>query len=181
MNKAGATIDVSMSQHSRPRRIEIEKVLPKVAELAEQNVERNAAGVDAQVTGSSRLAFGARAARRGDPDRLGGLLGILNIARPMRRIGQVLLALAGGDKTVMIPYAARGDEVGEVARAAQTFKDNLLRMEALEAEQKQAELRAVAERRADMHKLADGFEAAVGSIVQTVSTRPANCSAPPAR
>ncbi len=100
----------------------------------------------------------------------------------MRRIGQVLLALARGDKTVAIPYAARGDEVGEVARAAQTFKDNLLRMEALEAEQKQAELRAVAERRADMHKLADGFEAAVGfDRAVGFGLGPANCSAPPAR
>ena len=168
MHKAGATIDISMSQHSRPRRIEIEKVLPAVAALAEQNVERSAAGVEAQVTGSSRLALGL------------GLLvvailigsavfSVFNIARPMRRIGQVLLALAGGDKGIGIPYAARGDEVGDVARAAQTFKDSLLRMETLEAEQKQAELRTVAERRADMHKLADGFEAAVGSIVQTVS------------
>ena len=97
------------------------------------------------------------------------LFSTLTIGRPIRRIAAVLLQLARGDKTVVIPYAARGDEVGEAARAAQTFKDNLLRMEALEAEQKQAELRAIAERKADMHKLADSFEAAVGSIVQTVS------------
>ncbi|HVY58092.1 MAG TPA: HAMP domain-containing protein, partial [Xanthobacteraceae bacterium] len=52
---------------------------------------------------------------------------MFNIAKPIRRIGEVLLALAQGDKGVEIPYAGRGDEVGDAARAARTFKDNLLR------------------------------------------------------
>src|SRR5262249_2660426 len=93
----------------------------------------------------------------------------LSIARPIRRIAQVLLALADGRK-VEIPYAGRADEVGEAARAAQTFKDNLGRMEALEGEQKETAARAAEQRKTDMRMLADGFESAVGKIVGSVTS-----------
>ena len=92
-----------------------------------------------------------------------------NIARPIRRIGDVLLALANGDKTVEIPYAHRTDEVGDTARAAQTFKEQLARMEQLEAEQRETERRG-ARRKADMHQSGRRFEAAIGEILNTVSS-----------
>ncbi len=91
------------------------------------------------------------------------------VGRPIQQIGVVLTQLARGDKTVHIPYADRQDEVGSAARAAQTFKDNLLRMERLEAEQREGEARAVAERKREMDKFADDFHAAIGTIVDTVS------------
>jgi methyl-accepting chemotaxis protein len=69
-----------------------------------------------------------------------------------------------------VPYAERGDEVGDNARAAKTFKEKLIQIEALEAEQKQAEQRAVAQRKTDMLRLADQFQGTVGGIVDTVST-----------
>ena len=57
-----------------------------------------------------------------------------NIAKPIHRIGEVLMALAHGDKSVEIPYTERADEIGDNARAAQTFRDNISRVDALEAE-----------------------------------------------
>jgi methyl-accepting chemotaxis protein len=98
------------------------------------------------------------------------LFSVLTIARPIRRIGEVLLELAGGNKAVAIPYIQRGDEVGDNARAAHTFKDNLIRIEQMEAEQKNLEAAAIAQRKMEMIKLADAFQAAVGGIVDTVST-----------
>ena len=92
----------------------------------------------------------------------------LEIGRPIRRIGEVLMELANGNKLVVIPYASRGDEVGDTARAAKTFKDNLVRMERLEAQQKAVEERATAERKSTMHMLANEFEGAVGGIVGAV-------------
>jgi hypothetical protein len=62
------------------------------------------------------------------------------------------------------------DEVGEVAKAADVFKENGLAKIRIEAEQKEAEKRSATQRRADMLKLADSFETAVGEIVQTVSS-----------
>ncbi len=91
--------------------------------------------------------------------------GALAIARPMRTMAQVLTALTR-DRSVDVPYTARGDEVGANARAAQTFKENLIRMEQMEAEQKEAEKLSAEERRVSMQKLTDEFEAAIGGIVK---------------
>jgi methyl-accepting chemotaxis protein len=70
---------------------------------------------------------------------------------------------------VTIPSTDRGDEIGVMARATASFRDNLVRMKTMESEQKEKEIRLISERKAEMHKLADSFEAAVGNIVRTVS------------
>jgi methyl-accepting chemotaxis protein len=97
------------------------------------------------------------------------LFSVLTIARPIRRIGDVLLELAHGNKAVDVPFATRGDEVGDAARAAKTFKENLIRIEQMEVAQKSLEVTAAAARKAEMVKLADAFQLAVGNIVDTVS------------
>jgi methyl-accepting chemotaxis protein len=97
------------------------------------------------------------------------LFSVLSIARPIRRIGDVLLQLAGGNKAVDIPYTARGDEVGDNARAARTFRDNLIRIERMEAAQKDQEAAAAAQRKQEMIRLAGAFEDAVGGIINSVS------------
>ena len=94
----------------------------------------------------------------------------LAIGRPIRRIGEVLMQLAGGDKTVRIPYTQRSDEIGDTARAADVFRSNMIRMEQIEAEQNLAEQRLRTEQKAEMRQLADTFEATVGGIVNTVSS-----------
>jgi methyl-accepting chemotaxis protein len=97
------------------------------------------------------------------------VFGNLMIARPIHRIATVLMDLAHGDKTVVVPYADRGDEVGDAAKAADKFKANLIRMDQIAAEQKAAESQAEAEKRQALLTLADNFEAAIGGIIRTVS------------
>jgi methyl-accepting chemotaxis protein len=104
---------------------------------------------------------------------LGGLLAWAisqNIAQPIRTIAAMLMELAKGNKDVEIPYADRRDEVGENAAAARVFKDNLVRMEQMEAEKKDAERIVAEQRKADLHRLADEFQSAVGGIVDTVAS-----------
>ena len=97
--------------------------------------------------------------------------GILSIGRPIHTIAGVLLQLANGQRDIDIPFTGRGDEVGDAARAARTFRDNLVRLEKLEAEQKQTADRIVVERKEMVRELADDFEKAVGNIVGTVVGR----------
>src|ERR1700688_3993170 len=86
---------------------------------------------------------GAERARVGQIDLGMGLLviavlagvavfGALAIGRPIRRIGELLIELAHGNKDVEVPYTGRAAEVGDNARAAQTFKEKLIRIEQLE-------------------------------------------------
>lgn len=77
--------------------------------------------------------------------------------------------LAQNDMTIDIPFSNRRDEVGEMAKAVQVFKDNAIRVSKLE--QKEAEDRQAEQRKAETMKLAvASFEDAVGEIVQTVSS-----------
>jgi len=91
------------------------------------------------------------------------------ITRPLRRMTGTMNDLAGGKLDVEVPGIGRHDEIGEMANAVEVFKSNAVARGALEAEQKQAETRAVARRQADMRKMADDFEGAIGAIIQTVS------------
>ena len=94
----------------------------------------------------------------------------LGISRPIGKISNILNALANGNKAVEIPYTDRGDEIGDNARAAMTFKDNLLRIERMEAEHKENESRMAAELEAEKEKALGEFGAAVGGIVNAATT-----------
>jgi methyl-accepting chemotaxis protein len=98
------------------------------------------------------------------------VFGALAISRPIHRIGTVLLQLAAGNKDVTVPYLERRDEVGANARAAQTFKEKLIRVEQLEAAERENARRATEQRKADMHALAGAFETTVASVVRSVSS-----------
>jgi methyl-accepting chemotaxis protein len=98
------------------------------------------------------------------------VFGALAISRPINRIGGVLLQLAAGNKNVEVPYTARHDEVGDAARGALAFKQKLIRIEELEAAEKETAQRSADQRRADMQALAGAFEETVASIVRSVSS-----------
>jgi methyl-accepting chemotaxis protein len=93
------------------------------------------------------------------------------IARPMRALSVSMEELAGGNFAVVLPGLGRKDELGAVAGAVEKFKvvsEQKSRAEA-EAKIKQDQI-AAQQRKADMVRLADSFEAAVGEIVETVSS-----------
>ena len=96
---------------------------------------------------------------------------IFTIARPMRALSVSMEELAGGNFAVVLPGLGRKDEVGDVAGAVEKFKvvsEKKARDEA-EAKIKQDQI-AAQQRKAEMMKLADEFEGAVGEIVETVSS-----------
>jgi len=101
---------------------------------------------------------------------LGFVIGQYGIAKPIRMIVGVLQELASGRYQVEITGLDRKDEVGAVAKTAEVFRENGLAKIRMEAEQKEAESRAAAQRRQDMLQLADQFESAVGEVIETVSS-----------
>ncbi len=93
------------------------------------------------------------------------------IGRPMRSLSKAMEELAGGNFSVVLPGLGRKDELGQVAGAVEKFKvvsEQKARDEA-EAKHRQDEI-AAQQRKAEMVKLADQFEGAVGEIVETVSS-----------
>ena len=93
------------------------------------------------------------------------------IIKPLSGLTSGMKELAGGNFGVVLPGLDRKDEVGDMAQAVETFK-----VKAAEKARDEAESRtrqdqiAASERKSEMIRLADTFEAAVGEIVETVSS-----------
>jgi methyl-accepting chemotaxis protein len=101
----------------------------------------------------------------------GGLFGVgLGVIRPMTRMTGVMTRLAGGTVEIEIPSMNRGDEVGAMARAVQIFRESAQQVKAMESAQAGLKLKAEEDRKAAMSRVADGFEQAIGKIVEAVST-----------
>ncbi len=104
-----------------------------------------------------------------------GLLIAFFIARgiigPLSGLTSGMKELAGGNFGVVLPGLDRKDEVGDMAQAVETFKVKAAEKAREEAEVKvKQDLVAAQQRKADMIKLADNFESAVGEIIETVSS-----------
>jgi aerotaxis receptor len=100
---------------------------------------------------------------------LGGLIGmqtIRAIGRPIERLVEVMTKIAQGRFNSRI-IIERDDELGVALRNMQAMQSKL----GFEREElKEIEKRAALQRKADMIKLADDFEGAVGEIIETVSS-----------
>jgi methyl-accepting chemotaxis protein len=81
-----------------------------------------------------------------------------------------LTKLASGDFNVVLPGLHRYDEIGEMAGAARVFKDNMIETERLRAEQLADQQAQSLQRRDERLRLASGFQDAVGSIVDKLSS-----------
>jgi CHASE3 domain sensor protein len=93
-----------------------------------------------------------------------GMLLTRSIALPITRLTNTMTTLAKGDTTVEVPGVSRSDEIGAMAAATQTFRDNMI-----ERERAQAELARVG-RLTTMGEL-------VASIAQPLAGIMTNCDA----
>ena len=153
-----------------PMVAELEALAGQIADFAKHRVEQENADFVVEMAGAERVSLTV------------GLCVILlllatsvfsffTIARPMRVLTVAMEALAGGNFAVVLPGLGRKDEVGGVAGAVEKFKvvsEQKARDQA-EARIKQDQV-AAQQRKADMIKLADQFEGAVGQIIETVSS-----------
>jgi methyl-accepting chemotaxis protein len=90
------------------------------------------------------------------------------IARPIVGMTTAMTALANGDKQTDVTGAERKDEIGAMAKAVLVFKENMLRADALAAEQEQE--RAAKEARARrLEASAQNFDRSVTGVVKAVS------------
>ncbi len=95
---------------------------------------------------------------------------IRSITKPMTGLTETMAVLAKGEYEHDVPSTEASDELGEMARAVEVFRQNGLEMLQLQADQKEQEKRAEEQRRQGMHKLADEFEESVMHVVGAVSS-----------
>ena len=110
---------------------------------------------------------------------LGAALAFLigrSIVRPLAAITGVITRLAAGDRAGAVPSRDSRDEIGDIARAVEVFRQNAIRADGLTAAQ-DAE-RVVKERKAaQLSELVRGFEAQVSGLVGRLSSSSAELEA----
>ncbi|CAO3432748.1 methyl-accepting chemotaxis protein [Azospirillum argentinense] len=88
--------------------------------------------------------------------------------RPFDALRRVMLDLSEGRKVASIPGLGRGDELGDMARTLEGFRENLLRVERLRAEQEEHEQQVVIERKRSMLAMADTMEQRVKGMIAAI-------------
>jgi methyl-accepting chemotaxis protein len=152
-----------------PLAAELESSANAIVEQAKKAMTREAEAAAAQSASSetTSLLIGAVAAVL----MLGtAVLSIFLIARPMQRLSRAMQQLADGNFEIELPGISRKDEIGAVAQAVGNFKVKAAARARQEAEiRHQQDQLAAEQRKAEMIRLADSFEGAVGEIVRIVS------------
>jgi methyl-accepting chemotaxis protein len=101
----------------------------------------------------------------------GGLAAYIgrSISRPIGGLAGTMQTLAAGNMTIVVPYVAERNEIGQMARAVEVFRASMTEAEALRIEQENLKQAAAAERRTSLLRMAEEFEDAIGGIVEAVS------------
>ena len=152
------------------RAAELRKLMATITADLEKDVNARSDAATADTNGTVTTTIAASAAALLVVMALAFCLVRFGIAGPMAKLVMALQRLAKGEEAA-IAGAERGDEIGETARAVEGIKVMLAEKAQREAEERAAQDRNLAARRkAEMTKLADHFETAVGEIVETVSS-----------
>jgi methyl-accepting chemotaxis protein len=153
-----------------PMARELEELSNKVVDFAKHRVEEDTAEAQQAMASAERNAV------------VMGLVvalvliatcvfSIFLIARPLQSLTRSMRELANGNFEVVLPGLGRKDEIGDIAGAVEDFKIKAAEKARAEAEAKiEQDKIAAQQRKADMNRLADKFESAVGEIVETVSS-----------
>lgn len=99
-----------------------------------------------------------------------GVLIYLTITKPIKNLTDKMTVLSHGDFSEEVPYTTVGNEIGAIARRVKVFRENGLKMQAMEKEQVEAKARVEQEKRQEMLKLADNFENSVKGVVSQVAS-----------
>jgi methyl-accepting chemotaxis protein len=92
-----------------------------------------------------------------------------SIVNPIAQMTAAMGRLAGGDKTADIPATTKTDEIGEMARAVLVFKENMIRNDEMQ-EQQRAEEEAKKVRAEKVEGMITGFDKGVTTILESVSS-----------
>jgi len=93
---------------------------------------------------------------------------------PINALTDAMGKLAGGELDTPVPHKDQKNEIGRMANAVRVFKDNAIKMQAMEEEQARAKQEAEAERKRLMAQMADELEASVEKMTQNLASEAAD-------
>ena len=90
------------------------------------------------------------------------------IAKPVILMASVMKALGEGNRTIGVPAQGNRDEIGDMARSVQVFKEGLIEAERLRAIQEAEQQRQI-ERGKKMEAAVSDFDKMIGEVVDSLS------------
>jgi methyl-accepting chemotaxis protein len=99
-----------------------------------------------------------------------GWMIVSGVSTPIRAMTGAMTRLAQHDLKTVIEGGERKDEVGQMAKAVQVFKDSMIDADRLKAEQEEAQ-KVAAARSALVDQLTRDFDVSVQGVVQSVSSQ----------
>ncbi len=99
-----------------------------------------------------------------------GLYYARTLTKPLSQMVSTMKTLTDGQYAIDVPYQNRGDEMGDMARSVEVFRENLVRIEEMRKEQERLKLEAEADRRAGMRMMADDFDHRTKDIINTLTS-----------
>jgi len=153
----------------RNLRMSLRDALRERIQANEKAVEQSVAEADELAAAISRNLIASAAV--GILAALALLVGItmIGITRPLTRMTGSMGHLADGDLEVAVDGTDRKDEVGSLARALQTFKDNAIEARRLAAQQ-EAENQVKVQRAQRLADLTQSFESKVSALTQGLAS-----------
>jgi methyl-accepting chemotaxis protein len=94
---------------------------------------------------------------------------VRNVATPLNRLAAITGELTAESSQSVVPYVNRPDEIGYMARALKSLRENFIENQTLQREQVTAQDRKI-QRTERFASLAEQFEQRIGGVVATVST-----------
>jgi methyl-accepting chemotaxis protein len=151
----------------------------QLLDAAETNARAWLAGTQSAMDGALTTARQDYAASRNSLLALAGIGSLVSlvlvyliirvqITLPLGRLKQTMARIAAGE-SVAVDGLARSDEIGDMARTLEVFKNEMSEAERLRQEQEREKQAVEERRRASLLELAGHFETTVGALVTSVS------------
>ena len=96
---------------------------------------------------------------------------VRGISAPIGAMTAAMRRLAEGDTAVEVVGSGRGDEIGEMAKAVEVFKQNAIERARLEAERKEQEDRAAQEKQIALIGMAEQIETQTRDALEGIGSR----------
>ncbi|PZP56137.1 MAG: methyl-accepting chemotaxis protein [Micavibrio aeruginosavorus] len=94
----------------------------------------------------------------------------LSLTTPINRMVSAMKKLADRDYDTDVPSLDRGDEIGDMAKTVQIFKENGLKVAEMELQQEALKREAELEKKSSMNMLANDFDSRTSGIIQAMAS-----------
>ncbi|MDU3131520.1 MAG: Cache 3/Cache 2 fusion domain-containing protein [Bradyrhizobium sp.] len=98
------------------------------------------------------------------------MLAVRRVTKPLTAVTEALTAIADGREHVEIGSDDRSDEIGEIARSLMFFRSAAGERRRMREEQAAAAAAAVEQRKTELQRFVNSFQASIGGIIENVLT-----------